>query len=273
MTFRYATRMERVGPSIIREFARLTASPEITSFAGGLPAPELFPIEELKEIAARTLAKVGRSALQYSDTAGSPALHDKIAKRMVAIGVRATADSINILSGSQQGIDFAAKIFLDPGDVVVCERPTYLGTINAFHSYQTRFVDVGLDDEGMIVDELVRVLETYDLDAHILKLRDLYRHRRDLMLEIMTRDFSREVHFTRPEGGLFTWVELPDPVDATELMHRALARKVAFVPGAPFYATNPLKNTLRLNFSNTPDARIVEGMKVVTDVLTRSLAD
>jgi 2-aminoadipate transaminase len=394
MTFRYATRMDQVGPSIIREFARLTASPEIISFAGGLPAPELFPIEQLKEVAVRTLDKVGRLALQYSDTAGSPALRDKIAGRMRAMGVPATAESINILSGSQQGIEFAAKIFLDPGDVVVCERPTYLGAINAFHSYQAQFADVGLDDEGMIIDELVQVLETtagcklvyvvpdfqnptgrtwslerrqrfievanrydlivvedhpygalryeglplppikaldteervlflgtfskifcpgfrigwitasqevlakfavtkgnadlqtnslaqaelnefldtYDLEAHIGKLRDLYRHRRDLMLDIMGRDLPSAVRFTRPLGGLFTWVELPDPADATELLSRAIARKVAFVPGTPFYARDARASTLRLNFSNTADDRMVEGMKVVIDVINRSLA-
>jgi DNA-binding transcriptional MocR family regulator len=120
--------------------------------------------------------------------------------------------------------------------------------------------------------ELNEYLETYDLDAHIEKIKALYHHRRDLMLGLMEKTFPAEARFTRPEGGLFTWVELPEWINTRELMHRALERKVAFVPGAPFFAVDSPENTLRLNFSNMPDERIIEGIGILAQVLADALA-
>ena len=139
MTFNYARRMDRVKPSIIREFARVISKPDIISFAGGAPASDLFPVEELKELSSKVLNKYGPSALQYSDTAGHEGLREKIVRRMMSKGVNTGLENLHILSGSQQGIDYASKIFMNPEDVVICERPTYLGAINAFASYAVSY--------------------------------------------------------------------------------------------------------------------------------------
>jgi 2-aminoadipate transaminase len=160
MNIKFAKRMERVKPSIIREFAKMISRPGIISFAGGAPAAELFPVEELKQIAVKTLEKVGSAALQYIDTAGNVSLREKIVKRMKLMGVDTVVDNIHIISGSQQGIDYGARIFLDPDDVVVCESPTYVGAINAFRSYEAKFADIPMDEDGIDLMEMEKILDT-----------------------------------------------------------------------------------------------------------------
>ena len=128
MTMKFAKRMERLQASEIRELLKLTQKPEIISFAGGLPAPELFPVEELAKVAADVLKSEGRQLLQYATTEGRPSLRKKIADRMLAkYNTKVSPDEILITTGSQQCLDFAGKLFLDPGDVVLCERPSYPG--------------------------------------------------------------------------------------------------------------------------------------------------
>ncbi|HOX25696.1 MAG TPA: PLP-dependent aminotransferase family protein [Candidatus Krumholzibacteria bacterium] len=155
-----AKRMQFLKASEIRELLKFTQKPEIISFAGGLPAAELFPAAELAEVTRQVLQTEGGRALQYSTTEGDPALRRQIAGRMNAKqGARVEADDLLITSGSQQGLDFAGKALLDEGDVVLTESPTYLGAINAFLAYQPRFVDVATDDEGMIPEALAQALE------------------------------------------------------------------------------------------------------------------
>lgn len=160
MAIRFAKRMEALNGSEIRELLKLIEKPEVISFAGGLPAPELFPIEEMKEISRIVLEESGTQALQYSTTEGFQPLREKIARRMNSKNkTNVTKDDILIINGSQQGLDFAGRVFLNEGDVVLCESPSYLGAINAFKSYGSKFIEVPTDKDGMIMEELEKILE------------------------------------------------------------------------------------------------------------------
>ncbi|TCO77993.1 aminotransferase-like domain-containing protein [Marinisporobacter balticus] len=393
MAIKYAKRMEKMGASEIRELLKLTARPEIISFAGGLPAPELFPVEAMKEVSKKVLEEGGQKALQYSTTEGFLPLREKIVERMKKFDINAQPDDILMLSGSQQGLDFAGRIFLNPGDVVVCESPSYLGAINAFKAYECNFVEVDTDDHGMVMEDLERKLaetpeakmiyvipdfqnptgktwsvqrrkelveiankydlpivednpygelrfegeippsvkafdtedrviflgtfsktfapgmrlgwvyapheilerfifvkqaadlqtstisqmeinkfmEMYDFDAHVEKIKEVYGKRRDLMINTMKENFPEEITFTYPEGGLFTWVQLPEALNAKEMMVKALEKQVAYVPGGSFFPNGGRENAFRLNYSNMPDEKIVEGIKRLAEVIKEEL--
>ena len=358
--------------SEIRELLKLTTMPEVISFAGGLPAPELFPTEQLKKVDDAILTKDGRAALQYGTTEGYDPLRKQIAARMKkAFMVDCDIDNITITSGSQQGLSMLAQIFINPGDVVLVESPTYLGAINAFKLCKPEFVEVPTDEKGIIPEELEKILAKYgdrvrmmyvipefqnptgitwplelrydgdkvpslksmdtkgniiflgsfskilmpglriawmvadpviidkvvklkqavdlqassfgqrqtsyyidmfDLDEHVEKIKALYKKRRDLMCESMKKYFPEGITFTYPEGGLFTWVTLPEGMDAKELMPKVLAKNVAYVPGGPFYPHGGHANHFRLNYSNMPEDRIVEGIKRLAKVLKEELA-
>lgn len=390
MAVKFADRMDNLQASEIRELLKLTEKPEIISFAGGLPAPELFPVEEMKKVAVKVLEEGGQQALQYAATEGFGPLRDVIANRMnEKFNTKVSADEILITSGSQQGLDFSGKIFLNEDDVVLCESPSYLGALNAFKSYGPKFIEVPTDENGMIMEELEKILETtenvkmmyvipdfqnptgrtwplerrkkfmeivnkfeipvlednpygelrfegeilpslksmdekgliiflgsfskifcpgfrigwvaaekeilekyimikqsadlqtstigqrevakfmelYDLDAHVEKIKDVYRVRRDLMLNTMKAEFPEVLKFTYPEGGLFTWVELPKGIDAKDVMAECIKSNVAFVPGGSFFPNGGKDNTFRLNYSNMSDERIVDGIKRLAKVL------
>jgi 2-aminoadipate transaminase len=389
MGIKFANRMENIKSSAIRELLKLTEQPDIISFAGGLPAPELFPIKKLEEVCCRVLNEEGEAALQYSSTDGFLPLRIKIAQRMKKLGIDCTAQNILITSGSQQGLEFTGRIFINEGDVVICESPSYLGALNAFKAYVPKFVEIPMDEEGMIVDELEKALEQYpdakfiytipdfqnptgrtmnlerrkrlmelavkydipviednpygelrfegehlptlksfdskglvihlgtfskifcpglrlgwvvaepeilqkyiivkqgadlqsssiaqreintflemfDIEDHIENLINIYRRRRDLMLETMRAEFPSNVTYTLPQGGLFAWATLPEGMDAADVLKKALEEKVAFVPGEPFYPNGGNANHCRLNYSNMPDEKIVEGIKRLGKVL------
>lgn len=390
----FASRMDLLKGSEIRELLKLTAQPDIISFAGGMPAPELFPVEQMMEASRAVLEENGRVALQYSSTEGYPKLRQQIADRMLAKNnIHTDADHILVTSGSQQGLDFSARVFLDPGDVVLLESPSYLGAVNAFKACQPRFIEVPTDDGGMIMEELEKILATtervkmiyvipdfqnpsgrtwslerrkafmevvnkyevpviednpygelrfkgeflpalktmdtkdlviylgtfskilapgyrlgwiccgsdifdkmtliaqaavlqtatvsmmvvskyldmFDLDAHVQKIRDTYRHRCDLMISTMDEYFPKEAKFTRPEGGLFTWVEMPEYVNTRDMAADALALNVAFVPGDGFFPNGGNFHCLRMNYSNMPDDRIVEGVKRLAEVMKKHI--
>ena len=390
MELRLAERMNYLKASEIRELLKLTEEPEIISFAGGLPAPELFPTDKLSEIAVRVLKEDGRSALQYGPTEGYKPLRKIIAQeRMTTAGVNVTMDNILITNGSQQGLDFTGRIFLDKDDVVICESPSYLGAINAYRAYMPKFVEIPMDDNGMIIEELAKALQqypkakfiytipdfqnptgktlsldrrikllelaekydipiiednpygelrfdgehipslmsldktgrviylgtfsktfcpgfrlgwvcaseeilskyiiakqgadlqsssisqreaalfmqTYKLDDHIENIKKVYKVRRDLMIEMMEKEFPKVCKFTYPKGGLFTWVTIPEQYDAAEILQLALKEKVAFVPGRSFFANGNEGNHFRLNFSNMSEEKIIEGIKRLGKVL------
>ena len=384
MEYKFASRMERMKASEIRELLKLTARPEIISFAGGLPAPELFPVKEIAQVSHDLVLKEGQKLLQYATTEGRPTLREKIAKRMTEkYGTPVDMNDILITTGSQQCLDFAGKLFLDPGDVVLCESPSYLGALNAFNAYQPVFKEVPTDGEGIIPEELDKILattpkckfiyvipdfqnptgicwslerrkkfievinkydlpvfednpygelryrgesfptlksmdtkglvsflgtfskifcpglrlgwiagphtivekfvmikqsadlhtsnfdqgvadaymDTYDLDAHVKEIVELYGHRRDLILKTMEEEFPEGVEFTRPDGGLFLWVTVPEGVSARKVFDKCIEQKVAAVIGDAFYPNDKTDRSLRVNYSCMPDDKIVEGVK------------
>ena len=384
MEYKFASRMDRMKASEIRELLKLTAKPEIISFAGGLPAPELFPVKEIAQVSHDLVLKEGQKLLQYATTEGRPTLREKIAKRMTEkYSTPVDMNDILITTGSQQCLDFAGKLFLDPGDVVLCESPSYLGALNAFNAYQPVFKEVPTDGEGIIPEELDKILATtpkckfiyvipdfqnptgicwslerrkkfievinkydlpvfednpygelryrgesfptlksmdtkglvsflgtfskifcpglrlgwiagphtivekfvmikqsadlhtsnfdqgvadaymdsYDLDAHVKEIVELYGHRRDLILKTMEEEFPEGVEFTRPDGGLFLWVTVPEGVSARKVFDKCIEQKVAAVIGDAFYPNDKTDRSLRVNYSCMPDDKIVEGVK------------
>lgn len=386
----FAKRMDVMKASEIREILKITQRPEVISFAGGLPAPELFPIEEMKQVARIVLEESGSQALQYSTTEGFAPLRQHIAQRMNnKFKTCVHSDNILITSGSQQALDFSGKLFLNEGDIVLCESPTYLAAISAFKAYQPQFIEVPTDDDGMIIAELQQILERhdniklvyvipdfqnptgrtwsierrqqfiavmsqydipviednpygelrfegeippsiksldrkgivifvstfsktfcpglrigwiaadqnliekyvlikqgadlhtssisqreiskyldlYDFDANIVKIVQVYRQRRNAIVEAMQNYFPDDIKFNRPQGGLFTWVELPKHFKAVELLQSCLQQDVAFVPGDSFFPNRIVENTFRLNYSNMPEERIFEGIQRLAKVI------
>lgn len=140
--------------SAIRELLKLTQRPEIISFAGGLPAPNSFPIEELKEISAEVLDQDGAAALQYGTTEGDSLLRKVLTKRYQEQGLNITTDNLVVLTSSQQGLDLVAKIFINRGDKIICGLPSYLGGLGAFTSYGADPVGIKFDEYGMRADLL-----------------------------------------------------------------------------------------------------------------------
>ena len=147
--------------SEIRELLKLTRKPGIISFAGGLPAPDLFPVDDIKEMCRIVMEKEGRIALQYGPTEGDNRLREELAKMMNQDGVNIASDHILIVTSSQQGLDLVGKLFIDPGDVIMTSRPTYVGAIQAFNSYGAKMLGIEQDEEGT---------QTVPLEAEILKL-------------------------------------------------------------------------------------------------------
>ena len=394
MAVKYAKRMDLFKKSELGEILKLIEEPDIISFAGGLPASELFPVEEMKKVSVKVLDENGEEALQYSGSQGYLPLRNHIAKRMNEKGkTNVKAEDILVTSGSQQALDFAGNVFLDEGDIVLCESPSYLGALNAFKGYKQRIMEVPTDKEGMITEglekilkendrvkfiyvipdfqnptgvtwsldrrkkfmevvnkyeipviednpygelryegeflpalksfdtkglviylgtfskifcpgyrlgwtcaskdilqkfitckensdlqtstigqrELSKYIDDYDLDEHVEKIKSTYKKRRDLMLDCMEKEFPEGVSFTHPHGGLFTWVKLPEKLNAQDLMKKCVENKVAYVPGGFFFPEGNKENYFRLNYSSSKEEKIVEGIKRLGDVLKEAL--
>ncbi|MDC5697192.1 PLP-dependent aminotransferase family protein [Intrasporangium calvum] len=158
----FARRAERIQPSAIREFLALAGDPAITSFAGGYPDATLFPIDELHKIYDDLLTPGSAGALQYTASEGLPELRAQVAARLTADGMPCTADDVLITQGGQQGLDLTAKLFIDAGDVIVTERPTFLGALIAFNPCEPDYRSVPIDEEGMDMEALESVLRTTD---------------------------------------------------------------------------------------------------------------
>ena len=399
---RYALRTHGMAGSTIRELLKLTQRPDIISFAGGLPAPELLPVDQVKAASDTVLSELGQQALQYSTTEGYPPLREQIVQHMARYGIKVGLDNVLITSGSQQALDLIGKLLINPGDSILTENPTYLGALQAFTAYQAQYVTVPIDDNGLQVGLLEAALRTgpkfmyilpnfqnpagvtlsitrrYDLiaraeqygipiieddpygqlryegehikplvaldaeylgcdtdgcytgnviytstfsktlspglrlgwivapedvinklvmmkqgtdlnsstfdqmvayeasrdgfiDQHILKIREVYHHRRDVMLASFEEYFPPEVQWTHPQGGLFLWVTVPESIDTAELLKDALQQKVAFVPGHSFHPNGGGTNTMRLNFSNAGDDMIREGVRRMSVAIKQRL--
>jgi len=384
----YSASARVMSRSLIRELLKLTRRGNIISFAGGLPDPATFPVEELKTITLQVLEREPQLALQYGPTEGDARLRDQLVAWMAKDGITVTRDQVLVTIGSQQGLDIIGRVFLDPGDVVVVERPSYMAALQVFRSYRAEMAAVEQDDDGMRPDRLEETLEALQrvgkrpkllyvvpdfqnpsgvtmsaprravvldlarrhhllvvedspyrelrfegasppplaaldrdgrviylstfsktlcpglriawvaasdemiqrfvtakqgmdlccpaftqaiaaefaarghLAARIPQITALYRRKRDVMLEALAREMPDGVSWTRPAGGLFLWVRLPEGMDAEQLLRPAVEEAgVAYVVGSGFHADGGGKNTMRLNFSFPSEEQIGEGIR------------
>src|SRR5215471_499777 len=170
----YAQRTERMRASDIREILKVTAQPDVISLAGGLPAPELFPIDEYRRAFEWVLEADGAVALQYGPSEGYRPLRTYLAERLSKFGIDCTADDILITNGSQQALDLIGRLMLDPGDAVLLEKPTYLGALQAFNQYQASYMLVPMDEDGMRVDEVERLLTQPTVTGRGTRIKFIY---------------------------------------------------------------------------------------------------
>ena len=394
-----ATCTERMTCSAIRELLKLTQLPDVISMAGGMPAPELFPLREIEEACRHICREHGAKAMQYSATEGYGPLKEYLAVSMHKYGVPAVPDNVLLTHGSQQALDLVGRIFIDPGDFVITSRPTYLGAIQAWNAYQAHYHTVNLDDDGMVVDEIEHAYEKVLADSgrppkfiyvlpnfhnpggttlplerreqlaeiatrldvpvveddpygqlrfegedilpicslipertiylgtfsktltpgmrlgwivcpevlmerlvqakqgadlhtgtfvqyvandicqrgllkqHIRQLRQVYKERRDTMLDALVEFWPEGCRWTHPQGGLFLWAQVPESIDTQEFLQDALAEKVAYVPGVNFYPNQDGgHNAMRLNFSYCPPQQIAEGIHRLGVALKKKLS-
>jgi 2-aminoadipate transaminase len=234
----FARRMSRVQASTIREMLKITERPDVLSFAGGLPAPEAFPVEALARAHAEVLAGDGAAAsLQYGPTEGFSPLRAWIAARLTRRGLPAWPEQVIVTTGSQQGIDLVAKVLLDPGDTVVVEAPSYLAALQSFSAYEARFVAVGSDEEGMRVDELEQVLRQERVK--LIYLVPTFQNPRGTTLSLARRirvaELAREHDVTVLED---------DPYGELRYRGAALPPIAGLVPGAPVVYLGTFSKTL-----------------------------
>lgn len=187
--------------SAIREMLKLLQKPGMISFAGGLPAPETFPVEELKEIALEILEKNGPDGLQYGTTEGDPQLRKLLTERHNSQGLNIRTENLIITTGSQQGLDLLAKIFLDPGDYVICGLPSYLGGLNAFTSYGAKLKGITLDNNGIITEEL---------EETVIKLKQFGKKIKFIYL---IPDFQNPAGITLPDARRSKIIEIAERHD------------------------------------------------------------
>jgi 2-aminoadipate transaminase len=397
-TSHLAGRTENMKSSAIRELLKLTQQPDIISFAGGLPAPEFFPLREIEEACRHIVRTEGAQALQYGTTEGYKPLREYLATTMHKYGVPAVPNNVLLTNGSQQALDLIGKLFINPGDYVITGRPTYLGAIQAWNAYQARYQTVNLDDDGMVVDEVESAYEKVVADSgqppkfiyvlpnfhnpagttlplerrerlaetakklnlpvveddpygelryegedvlpictlipertiylgtfsktltpglrlgwivcpevlmqrfvqakqgcdlhtatftqyvandicqrgllkpHIKQLREVYKERRDTMLDALVEFWPDGCCWTYPQGGLFLWARVPESIDTKEFCQDAIAAKVAYVPGVNFYPNlDGGHNAMRLNFSYPSLDLIVEGIRRLGTTLKKKL--
>lgn len=394
----YADRAKLMKTSEIREFFKLTEQPDVMSFAGGFPSAEFFPMGKIAEVMRELIDEEGKSALQYGPTEGNLELRKYLAEKMTGEGMPSGVDNLLITNGSQQGMDLLAKVFVNPGDLVIVEEPGYVGGLGAIHNYQGDRLAIPLDAEGIRTDllavrlrkmqmegrtpkfaylvpnfqnptgismslerrikmlelareynfiiiednpygeirfegEPVRSIKSMDtegrviylgsfsktfipgirvgwivaeetliqkiacakqatdlcsnslgqrmacrfaasgyIEQHVSSLISLYKAKRDLMLSCFEQYFPQGVTWTRPEGGFFVWVTLPEGMSAREVLLKAVERKVAYVDGAGFFVNNNGKNTARFAFSEASEEKITRGMKILGELMHQEMA-
>lgn len=196
-----STNIKRMKRSAIRELLKLVNNPNIISFAGGLPAPESFPIEQLKEITMDVLTQDGTQVLQYGATEGDPLLREQLVKMYVESGHKVTVDNLIITTASQQALDLIAKVFVSPGDKVIVGLPSYLGGLSAFNSYGADMVGIPLDDKGMSADLLGKKL------AELKAANDMPK------FIYIIPDFQNPAGITMPESRRLEILELAHKYD------------------------------------------------------------
>ena len=389
---RYAARAAGMVASEIRALFAVAARPEIVSLAGGMPYITALPLDAVGEMAGQLVAQRGPVALQYGSAQGDPALREGICEVMELEGIHAHPDEVVVTVGSQQALDLISRIFVDPGDVILAEGPSYVGALGTFTSYQARVVHVPMDDDGLIPAaleeciarlasqrqrvkflytvpsfhnpagvtlsaerraEVLRICQRADLlivednpygllgfdgepqralyadDPHsvvylgsfsktiapglrvgwavappgirdklvlaaeaavlchsslaqlmigeylanqpwreqVKVFRELYRERRDTMLEALSAVMPEGCRWTRPAGGFYVWLQLPPGLDAKLMLPRAISSRVAYVPGTGFYADGTGADYLRLSYCFPEPARIREGVRRLAEVV------
>ena len=392
LTQRFAHRAELMQASEIRALFAVASRPEIVSLAGGMPNLSALPMEMMAEVVGKLIKENGAEALQYGSGQGHPKLREQICDVMALEGIRAHPDDIIITTGSQQALDLISRIFIDPGDVVLVEAPSYVGALGTFKQYEANVVHVEMDKDGLIPDALraaisavrktgqeikfLYLIPNYqnpagtllpaDRRTEILEIcaferifivednpygllgfdkpspnamraqdsenviylgsfsktiapgfrvgwalvpqslkeklviaaessilcpsnftqlsisgyladqpwRDqiasfckLYKLRRDAMLESLDEHFPEAATWTKPGGGFYVWVTLPPEIDTTALMPKAIAAKVAYVPGTAFYADGFGSWSMRLAYCYPTPERIREGVKALGGVI------
>ncbi len=222
---RYSMRTQRMKSSAIRELLKLTEQPDIISFAGGLPAPDVFPVAEFQEACNRVLQKHSAVALQYGTTEGYLPLRQMIARHTSRYGIKVTEDNILITSGSQQALDLVGKIFINEGDRVITETPTYLGALQAWNLYGADYLTVRSDDNGMVTDELEAALRAAPKFMYILPNFQnptgvtLSLERRQRLVELADR-YGTPIIEDDPYGQLrFEGAHIPSLVVLDEKLH------------------------------------------------------
>jgi 2-aminoadipate transaminase len=218
--------------SAIREILKYMEKPGMISFAGGLPAPETFPVNDLKEIALEVLEKNGPESLQYGTTEGDPLLRKMLVERHNRQGLKIGMENLIITTASQQALDLIAKVFLDPGDYVICGLPSYLGGINAFTLYGAKLKGITLDENGMKPDEL---------EETIIILKELGRK---IKFIYVIPDFQNPSGITIPESRRLRIIEIADKYDLL-IVEDSPYREVRF-EGEPQKLMNELDTTGRV---------------------------
>ena len=191
---RLARRVERLKPSAIREILKTTQNPEVISFGGGLPAAELFPVDDVSDAQDQVMRTRGAAALQYSVTEGVPELRAWVAARLAEQqGITISADDVVITSGSQQGLDLYARVFLDPGDVVAVSNPSYLGAIQAFDAFEPDYLTIDADRDGIVPERLDAALAAADPKPKFLYLVPNYENPTGVTLALERRPAIVEI--------------------------------------------------------------------------------
>jgi 2-aminoadipate transaminase len=242
-TDRFALRTEAMSSSVIRELLKLTEDPEVISFAGGLPAPEVFPVEEVAEASRRVLAEQGPRALQYSTTEGYLPLREMLCRHMGRYGIQVAPPNVLVTSGSQQALELIGKLLLDPGNRVATEAPTYLGALQAWAACQARYVTVPIDDRGLRVDELEKALRAGPKFLYVLPNfhnpagTTLPLERRLRIVELASH-YGVPILEDDPYGQLrFEGEHLPPLVDIDSQYHGATAAGLPFRGGVIYLST------------------------------------
>ena len=396
LTQRFAHRAEMMKPSEIRSLFAVASRPDIVSLAGGMPNLSAFPMEMMASVVEKLVAEHGQEALQYGSGQGHPKLREQICDVMALEGVRAHPDDVIVTTGSQQALDLISRIFIDPGDVVLVEAPSYVGALGTFSQYEAQVVHVAMDNDGLIPQALreaivttraagrkikflylipnyqnpAGVLLSPDRRTEILEIcrsesifvvednpygllgfdrpspnamraedsenviylgsfsktiapgfrigwalvpqslkeklviaaessilcpsnftqlaissylsdqpwRDqiasftqLYKLRRDTMLESLEKHFPKGATWTKPGGGFYVWVTLPPEIDTKALMPKAIVDKVAYVPGTAFYADGFGSWSMRLSYCYPSPERIKDGIKSLGAVIENEM--
>jgi 2-aminoadipate transaminase len=393
---RFAARAAGMLPSEIRSLFAVASRPEIVSLAGGMPNLSALPMEMMAEVIKELILTNGSEALQYGSGQGHPKLREQICDVMALEGIRANPDDVVVTTGSQQALDLISRIFIDPGDVVLVEAPSYVGALGTFRQYEASVVHVEMDNDGLVPNSLRAAIKSLratgckikflylipnyqnptgvclpaDRRTEILSIcreeeifvvednpygllgfdkpspnamraedsenviylgsfsktiapglrvgwalvpqslkdklviasessilcpsnftqltissyladqpwRDqiasfceLYKVRRDAMLESLEQHFPAEATWTKPGGGFYVWVNLPAEIDTKALMPKAIVAKVAYVPGNAFYADGLGSWSMRLSYCHPTPERIREGVKALGGVIKQEM--